>query len=247
LQRSFGDFLSGQPYELRPENDAERHRFVCRIFATKPVPNVWSLMVGDVIHASRSALDNLTYSLAAKSLGGPPSPKQARGIQFPISETADEFHGTREKRPQKAWISLLSDEARAAIELLQPYQTPSPAKPHPLSVLRELANIDKHRHILLTGATLRPLSVIVRNTTGGFLSFAATFSGPFEEGAIGCVFPDTNVDISPDGAINMSSDIAVDVAFGLGPPMDGASVRPELLRIHDHIVDVVFPTLEPLL
>ncbi|MDQ6770043.1 MAG: hypothetical protein M3Z54_08655, partial [Gemmatimonadota bacterium] len=228
---------------LSTDHDRKKAQYVSRIRGSKPMPDYWSLMVGDVIHNLRSALDNLTYALAVKAFGGVPSLDEIKKIQFPVCDGPGEFHGPNGQKTRR--LSLLSDKATAAIERLQPYTTPTRPKPHPLAVLRELANIDKHRHILFTAAVLRPILVRVNTPSGGQSVFPGSFEGPFEDGTVCCVFPDTG--LGPASEMDVDSDIPVDIAFGDLPPVHGTSVRPELVRIRDHIRDIVLPVLEPLL
>jgi hypothetical protein len=101
------------------------------------------LVLGDCVHNLRSALDHLAYQLVVLN-GKPTSGRPA----FPIFD-----HPPRERRKCR-WRDVpfsvpgISDKANKIIEAVQPYKGGNIGRW--LTVLRDLDNIDKHRHLLDT-------------------------------------------------------------------------------------------------
>src|SRR5205085_1988592 len=98
----------------------------------KPTPADFSLMVGDIVHGMRSALDNLVYALAVKESGAPAA-DGSTVLQFPIADHSLAWFNPAKKKGQRDRIALLSIAARAEIERLQPYSRIDPRAPNYLS------------------------------------------------------------------------------------------------------------------
>jgi len=104
-----------------------------------PVPATLPVVVSDVVHNLRAALDYIVYELAIKDSGSPQD-----GTQFLIenvkSDPADPRRGfdARSKRCLKG----LSTTHIAMIEDLQPYRGVQWSE-----TLRDISNPDKHRHL----------------------------------------------------------------------------------------------------
>jgi len=101
------------------------------------------ILVGDVVHNMRSALDHLVYQLALINTSG--NVARPDRTQFPISDTRDRFeHATATD------LAEVAPNHRAIIEGFQPYHpteenTAVGVYFHPLAMLRGLSNTDKHR------------------------------------------------------------------------------------------------------
>ena len=132
-------YVDRSPYRLDAERNAEatEHRILIW-FSEQPDFARWGTIIGDCLNNLRSALDPLLYDLAVSESGVRPPPKE-KAIQFPIAESPAAF--TRNTRH----IEMFSTGTQAAIERLQPYNRPSGARRHPLLLLNELNNADKHR------------------------------------------------------------------------------------------------------
>jgi hypothetical protein len=117
----------------------------------------WGAILGDAIQNCRSVLDHI-YTALVDAAG-----RNSSRAYFPIYKTPGEF--------QKSAVPLFKQHRippiqRTLIETLQPYHgTTRPATDHPAWVLRELANIDKHR--ALVTQTVIGTSVDVAVTVGG--------------------------------------------------------------------------------
>lgn len=109
----------------------------------------WGVMLGDALHNVRSALDHLVWQLVLLN-GQQPT----RANQFPICDSEKEYLGDGGKRKgkQQACLQGVKPEHVKLIDERQPYLEPLELgkKLHPLSVLRDLSNEDKHQVIHLT-------------------------------------------------------------------------------------------------
>lgn len=97
-------------------------------------------LVGEIIYNCRCALDYLVYALAVLDSGTP-----QENTQFPIMETAKDFTGRG-----KAMLVGINDAHVAAIERLQPYNGCDWTRR-----LRDLSNMDKHRHLVPGGGIMQ--------------------------------------------------------------------------------------------
>jgi hypothetical protein len=243
LNGAIDAFLDGKPYSSSTKYDQDALEWVVRVHVHKGLPPEWSFMVGDIVHSMRSALDNLAYALVVAH-NGPPSDAQAINIAFLACDTQAEFDQRCSRR-----LGLMSPPAQAAIRRLQPYHRAHPNNLcEPLSLLRDLSNVDKHRHVLVT-AVLGNLTAMTVGPWHGRPSSSRVINltAALEEGAvIGYVrFPD-----EPETQVTVDVQIAADVVVRHtlpGQPAHGHGVTVVLKELHDHLRDVVFPALEPFL
>ncbi|MEK7872628.1 MAG: hypothetical protein AAB502_02070, partial [Chloroflexota bacterium] len=112
-----------------------------------PIRSDFSLMVGDVCHNARSALDHALWQLWLKK-----HPSFDGKVTFPIFDTSDAGDGRHGfKFEATRHIKGLTEPQQTLVESLQPYNTRNKA----LSVLRDLNNSDKHRVIQLFAITAK--------------------------------------------------------------------------------------------
>jgi hypothetical protein len=137
----------------RADNDA---RQAILSIAGPPPPLRLSVAAGEIIHHLRSCFDHLIYQLVATT-SGPPDAKLTRILQFPICDTAQEF----ERAVRRRQIEGVSSSATAEIERCQPYYHGVDVTKHPLWLLRELDNADKHRLLVVCSAAAQPHTVLL--------------------------------------------------------------------------------------
>ena len=113
------------------------------------VPLGWSVRTGEILYNLRSALDHLVWQLV-RANGQTPT----RAIQFPIVDDIDAWKRSRNVRQ----LGGLSDGSKDTIGYLQPFNpmmqlpidgTMRPFDAQTFKTLRDLCNIDKHRHLHL--------------------------------------------------------------------------------------------------
>jgi len=138
LREEMDSFFNSDPgpHSSMGEFDHEAWEWVERVQIHEPPPIRFGVILGDVVHNLRSALDHLVWQTTLLD-GGTPD----RGTQFPIvTKSAEAFERTADRQ-----IPGLSAEHRELIRQVQPFLAGSDADPHPLAVLALLSNTDKHQ------------------------------------------------------------------------------------------------------
>lgn len=183
-------WMDSHPYSISKQTNSDftRYSLVLRV-NKEPSLQRWSLIVGDIVHNLRCALDHLVYAIAVHESGQKPPPFEHR-LMFPICDTGTIFRDESKKR-----LATLSDRVRAAIEIVQPYNRPHETLPPLLAILRDFSNTDKHRLLHLA------YSAISIGDIG--------FRGPSAD-----IGPQCQVDLNP-GELKDGTEIA---AFVFGRP-----------------------------
>jgi hypothetical protein len=133
-------WMNENPYSITREtnSDSTRYSLILRI-NKEPALQKWSLVIGNIVHNLRCALDHLVYAIAIHESGQYPPPSENK-LMFPICDTSSIFRNEANRR-----LATLSDRVRTAIETVQPYNRPHAELPPLLSILRGFDNTDKHR------------------------------------------------------------------------------------------------------
>jgi hypothetical protein len=190
-----------------------------------------SLIIGDSIHNYRSALDHLAYSLVEANQGKPPD-KTA----FPISTKPNgykDYFNTKTKG--------MSDQAKKIIENEQPINAKNQIRGNRLALLKELDDIDKHRHIHITltaidgGVFVPGLPVLVGTSNSYFIH-----TGPIIDKTILARIPKEykNVNFIP----------SFDISFESGVSCEGESVISILIAFDQLVAEIInrFDSVLPL-
>jgi hypothetical protein len=147
LHAEFNEFRDREPYEWDgPHVDENLKRVSYLVKVHEEPKREWGLIIGDCIQNLRSALDHLIYALSAGPDGSPPA--NADICAFPISSSGTGFNS---KRTQER-ISGVDPKARSLVKWWQPFRRGRDFAQHPLWVLRELSDWDKHRLLLVAGS-----------------------------------------------------------------------------------------------
>lgn len=236
IVRFRNSFRQGEAYEITRELDPQTREEVHRLRLLRHVPLLpWGLLLSEVIHLTRSALDNLIERLTIQNTGSP-----IAGTSFPVYTLREEFHrvGTRGKnrgRPARGSglykTQGLTDHQRTQVEMLQPYQTGSDDttwRTNALWVINELWNMDKHRTppVSASGA----FTTRMEFTSG--LSRDATFmvKFPLVQGAELCRFAPVLGQAEPN--MEVKAQIVPEITFEEGPPGYGRPLVPILDKAH---------------
>ncbi len=116
----------------------------------------WGSIVGDAVHNLRCALDHVVYYLARRNGYDPAMSRTA----FPVVRNRRDYFKLRRQQsgPRQSFRDIalfgLTDVQKEVVDAWQPFQ-PLPDDltagerqvPHPLLVISELDNVDKHREI----------------------------------------------------------------------------------------------------
>jgi hypothetical protein len=138
LSARCSSFLAEQPFKLLRHDRRRAGETVFRIKAEKPIPAELSLVIGDIVHNMRAALDLTIFPMAA-----PRADKPGR-IMFPMAKDdtptalADAIKDGRAKFAGKKVLEQ--------IELLRPYPAGNPI----LWGIDALDKRDKHQVLVLT-------------------------------------------------------------------------------------------------
>ena len=110
-----------------------------RLRVERPVPQRWSVLLGDVLTNLRGALDHALWAAVRAHSGQPVAPHR---IRFPIdtSERAFAVHAQEVRKFVRPQVWQL-------VEKVQPFQLGGDATAHPLERLRWLSDVDRH-HVL---------------------------------------------------------------------------------------------------
>jgi hypothetical protein len=133
--------LNPHPFAGEVRGDGREHLYR---WHNPPIPDPdTELVLGDCVHNLRSALDHLAYQLVVlnkKPTGGRPA--------FPIVDCPPRRGWKYRWRRLPFSVPGVSVKANRIIEDIQPYKGGDVGRR--LSELRDLDNIDKHRHLLIT-------------------------------------------------------------------------------------------------
>jgi hypothetical protein len=154
LAEAIEGFVKTEPYEITRHLEAEDADHVYRFSKFTDPPECIGILIGDVVHNLRSSLDHIAFALAKQgsvAAGITMSRNQETGIQFPISDSPEQFN----KQIGSGRLLYVEPEAKTIIERLQPYwlRRGDPRKSW-ISVLHRLDITDKHRTIPATGAVV---------------------------------------------------------------------------------------------
>jgi hypothetical protein len=141
------------PIQLSAKLDPDTGDHVFRVTA---IPEEWvmriGVILGDIVHNLRSALEYLFFELCCEYLGADKTERLGSQVQFPIEDCSQGLANKRQhfnKIPSSHW---------AIIDGAQPYQRTDLPKGRALRALRNLSNRDKHRvlnPLLLSTQVLR--------------------------------------------------------------------------------------------
>ncbi len=142
LRHEIGSFSDQdpQPHFSRGYFDTDTWEWIERFQIREPPPLRWGVMLGECVHNLRSALDHLVCQLTLLNGG---TIEDCAQTQYPIASKGEaQFEAMANRR-----IPGLSKRHRAMVKMTQPYKAGGRAAFHPLGVLAELSNADKHRLI----------------------------------------------------------------------------------------------------
>lgn len=204
-------WLKDNPYRITEQIDAHANRTEIVVVADRQPPERLSLMLGDAVQNFRSGLDYIVGDLARRNSGGHLMPRVESDLQFPITTSRSKFKGA----VRQARLGLVAGRPAAHIQRMQPYRRGQDPLKHPLWLLHQLSNIDKHRRIPLLMSVVQSVqfdNIYVHSAN----SFEIGGGGPFEHKAVLASYSpaDAKVDVN-FGAVQ------VGVALGKGLPGQG--------------------------
>jgi hypothetical protein len=237
-------WIASEPYRISEEIDPDTELRTVHVEPFGNPPLKLSLMVGDVAQCYRSGLDHLALALAETNIGGRAMPKVEEDSQFPIYSTKTKWREGRARR-----VGCAHPRAQARMQRLQPWRRRDAWESHPLWVLRQLSDFDKHRRLPLVGiyASLGPTSIGGGDVFIKYLQLHGA-GGPLKEKTPlltwgGVVNPTTGAEV------DVNYQVALQVAFAQEGPSEVAdrNVLNTLVEIRNYVVGEVIPNLQPFL
>jgi hypothetical protein len=189
---------------MLPEDDSKSGYTLFRaVIVEHPPLEKWGSMVGECVHALRSALDHLAFQLVR--INRPASDYS----EFPICKTRSHW---RETRPGK--LPDVPARPLAEVQRLQPYKRGDQARLDPLWLIHALDIIDKHRRLNLVSPVVREVEFRTNDCDVVDEEFLA---GPFETGT-----PILRYRVEAHGPnVNVETVFGFDVTFGEGELLEG--------------------------
>jgi hypothetical protein len=251
-------WLGTGAYTLASQRNAETGRVVVRAKIKSLPPPVFSLALGDAVHALRTALDHLALELAVANHRPQAVPPDAeRASEFPIFATyvgndpgSEVFHRVRKKTGKPApgsglhKLQGIHPDAIKAIEGIQPYHRGPTYSEDPLWLIHELDRIDKHRRLSLTACAMGGVGINPDQSGTAYLgqvSFEKMgHSGPVEDGTPVAVFT-----ASPDSHFQL--DFSREIALAEPTLPHNVFAVQALTQLRDYVRDRVIPLLKPFL
>lgn len=209
-------------------DDNGKDWWVVRVTNTATMPITAALILGDLTHNARSALDHLAFQLYLDN-GGAVDAADAGTVAFPIFSSA----ANSDKAERK--VRFLSVDHQTAIIELQPYKDPSRLVSQALLWLANVNNIDKHRvvrPVVSVSQGAKPGSVRVLQATAGISPTLTFFPGPHEDGT---EIMRSDAIPASHGTVKMQADIGVSITYG-EPPIDLPSVG-RVIEVVSGIID----------
>lgn len=208
------------------------------------------VVVGDIVHNLRSALDHLVYELS-RPPGGGESPS---GTEFPIFLSGTDYkgNGPRDRSSGRYKIRAAKLGTKGIIEGFQPYHRRSDPDLFSLWQLHELSTIDKHRLVHIVTSAAKVTEVRIESSSwniryGGY----ETFTGPLKEDSIIARFDVGKLkDVPSTVDANLTANVQLDIAFderGPAKSVRGESVLRVLAKVMDLMQFRVIPELRPFL
>jgi hypothetical protein len=200
----------------------------------------WGLVLGDMVHNLRSALDHLVWQLVLLN-----DEKPRRQNQFPIIRAKDEYWNVPNNRSESVRDRMLAgvaEDHRAFIDMVQPFNSGNDPSSTALAVLSWISNADKHRVVhasfVLTGEPSPELFDVTTSHPGGAAVNVSMNWGGLQDGAEIMRFrPD------PPGAhVNMNAAIPTYIAFRQGD----LQIDTESIKVVFEWIDAYVRGFEPL-
>ncbi len=233
-------YRNSAAYEFRRHIDHQTGELFWTLRQREPVPLVCSILLGDALYNMHSALDHLMWRLAERAT---PEDPPERTVLFPIFKKRGEFwRKDRRTGDYTRWsgahrLGLIPEDARQLVIELQPYQRGDESPRHPLWLLHELSNWDKHRTLhIASAATVDDRLAITKlqNLEIDFRPESRPLKGETEIGRL-ALMP-----TGPDAEAIVHPQFAVNEVFGEGGPAAGERIGATMNAIYEFLSLEVF-------
>lgn len=197
------------------------------------------VIIGDIAHNLRSALDHLVYCLSTPP--GASGPADPASPAFPIVSSSAHWKKSRWRLDQAR------KGTKTRVERLQPYHRRKHPENRLLWQLRELSDIDKHRLLHVAPVAIAGHQVGWKGTGQVAFHGYKVRRGGLKENAI---VLEWDIRGEPETEVEVDAQFAVDIAFDSSTPslaLRHELVVPLLRKVGNFIDGVVVPELGQLL
>jgi hypothetical protein len=216
-------YLEEHPYETICEFYPDAQAVGLFLATPDPGPK-FGVAIGAIVYQLRSILDQIVWQLA--DVGGGNPPLIGGSSQFPIFTPG----GTRspitspsdfDNRVKNGMLRGVPQPQRALIEAVQPYNSPNPAL-HPLAILVDLSNADKHNVIPVVTARIdtdygQRHGLIIERDVASIDTVELVGNSRSKNGAV--IIAATITPDGPDPQVKMYSEASRYIAFEQGWPL----------------------------
>lgn len=240
LQGASDDFREGKPVALVREVQPDPHELIYRVRVRETPPVEMATIIGDALYNLHSSLDHLAWYLAFLESRPDPPPS---GSTFPIFKNRGRFWRVDNRTGNyTAWsgarrLEAMPEGVRRLIEEVQPYRCENRAEHHPLWLLHELSNRDKHSMLNLGVSAVLDKRLSIPKGRGIVRTESfEVFGGPIEDGD---VVGHLRFSVWGEGEIEMRPDFAFNEIFAEGGPAGGRRILGTLYKIGNYIENEV--------
>lgn len=229
LEGVIRDYVGREPFTVYTEEDQASGDLVYRVKVKESPPTEMSLLLGDAIHNTRSALDYLAWQLVIAGGGTP-----GTGTQFPISESQAKFN-----RNFRENLRGSSQAAVAAVQALKPFS----GGDERFWRLHRLDIADKHHLLVAVGAAHHSVNVSIDVPGMGAVVLGlkpADRAYPLQDGTEVFRVMQAARESAEQGTGGAQS-FNFDVAFGEGVVVSGEPIIPTLSDLITGLESAVVP------
>jgi hypothetical protein len=161
LHQGLSEFFQTRPYRVISNYDAECGLYGLQVVATESLPPWVGIVIGDVVHNLRSALEHVASDIYVLANGGDESARKRS--KFPMHQTRENLIDAIDKGEIKPAFPKV---AEAIVDTIQPFEDGQKL----IWTLGQLWNIDKHRLPLVTFGVAEVRNIAAYDETGSVLS-----------------------------------------------------------------------------
>ncbi|MFB3040768.1 MAG: hypothetical protein ACE1ZS_03040 [Candidatus Poribacteria bacterium] len=220
LNSTIEAFDARDPYTIVVEKDSQSGNHLWTMRISEDIPQNLTVIIGDVIHNLRAALD-LMISDIVIPLGAKPNK-----VKFPFVEHANALVG----RIEETQINLAPKEVITLIKDLEPY----PSGKSNLYGLHRLDIADKHTSLIATTEFTGIPYFSIEGTQGPIATFINTRFSPIKDGKVlFSIPPSENVKLGQKFIPSFG------VTFATGQPFKGEPIVPTFVQLTELIKGVI--------